>query len=1124
MRLRHRFSTDFSLGRRLFCDCSISTVTTIVPTPKKVDSLHLLTAKSGTLQPYSIFYPQVRFHLKRCLIRPNKGWNFYRIKRFFGQGVPLQFDFVSVLSSNAGDKMGGTAARGRRVSRQRLSTQVRDKSLGETRCCRNPALAIVFCYLVILATEFLGCQPTYAIGSQVGLEFAIDAPWRIEPYPNKRGGLRYGPIPIVITFHDAVFDSKRNKKDFLTKELLNLIGWKTVNVGALHDIQVEERTKSGRKKKTFSPSQLTEIERKSDISKRNLEPPHEVCWPTSGMDCRKLLDITKTHEWHAMLWYVPQDQSLKPGDNVHLTVSVKTKHKKDFRVWTNNLLVHVGEAPLPRFSDHWLYGDLHYHAQMTDNDGESAYSYRNVVRGLAALGMDFAFMTDHASDGVQSDTVLNLSALLDVPGAGRITISNTKEARDLNQTRFGVAKKIIFGRNGANELIGQDVKTGGVASYHSHNVLPQIFMGEEIDAWPQMSVGEQRLGAISFGDGLEYLWSHGRNPRDESSCLRKALGKKQRSAREIAKGNCRAKYSKRLSVNQSNQPHLVLDEQGAALREDIKGALPGKKADFLGDLFVDSAPHPSRQHLVYFPFDASPGSSTGWITGKTGKFGGASRSLESLVKEISKKGHAFLAHPLEGHQPGGAGPDIVPYSESALDTAWASPGILGLQFWNEDERLRSIGPTGKAKLSLKIGVPFIPKLQKNLKSFEWDTTKPIQEIETRRNGVSTKFYNYRLPFTPARNKGTLPYVWESQVDSQSAFFDLYHGAYTWDKYLRKGLDPQHIRHLNWLRGKPRKWFMAGGSDAHGDWNFKRKGRFLPCAIEQLSPWCDFPAVDAPLGRPRNLVFVGPAHGSHSRSLPGVKRHTNRQVIDALVAGRFSVTDGPALRIAVDRNRNYKIDEHDFQMGETFHLFPGERIPIIVEWFSTPEFGPVEKVDIYLGTKEATYLTATHGVPQPPEASRRLGKNSYVSDPSGMLQVRFAQENNRPERFRGQVRLYADPKDFPGLQEKNGFFYARAFVATERSERCPRNFPTAADGSCIPRFAYSNPVWGQFIPQCQEDNLGIDMNRDGMPDVCGATKFRLDPCRRDSPATCRVVEAVRLSNPMSANPAINFLLL
>ena len=62
--------------------------------------------------------------------------------------------------------------------------------------------------------------------------------------------------------------------------------------------------------------------------------------------------------------------------------------------------------PAPRFrDDRWAYGDLHFHGQGTDNEGESGYNYRGVIRAMGAMGLDFVLATEHASD---SDQILDV--------------------------------------------------------------------------------------------------------------------------------------------------------------------------------------------------------------------------------------------------------------------------------------------------------------------------------------------------------------------------------------------------------------------------------------------------------------------------------------------------------------------------------------------------------------------------------------------------------------------------------------------------------------------------------------------------------------------------------------------
>jgi hypothetical protein len=139
--------------------------------------------------------------------------------------------------------------------------------------------------------------------------------------------------------------------------------------------------------------------------------------------------------------------------------------------------------------------------------------------------------------------------------------------------------------------------------------------------------------------------------------------------------------------------------------------------------------------------------------------------------------------------------------------------------------------------------------------------------------------------------------------------------------------------------------MAGGSDSHGDLNFRRYGR------PGNERWTDVPVGDTAIGNPRNLVTMAqpqggpPVAAADTTTSNGPLRYSNQAVIASLRAGRFSVTDGPAIRIAIDRNLNGVIDDVDIPMGGTFDDFPGDRIPLLVEWLSTPEFGPIARVDV-----------------------------------------------------------------------------------------------------------------------------------------------------------------------------------
>ena len=219
----------------------------------------------------------------------------------------------------------------------------------------------------------------------------------------------------------------------------------------------------------------------------------------------------------------------------------------------------------------------------------------------------------------------------------------------------------------------------------------------------------------------------------------------------------------------------------------------------------------------------------------------------------------------------------------------------------------------------------------------------------------------------------------------------------------RGLDFEHNTDLAWLKpGEPRRMFMGGGSDAHGDLNYRRAGYFLGTDD----------ANDTAIGKPRNLVFAGNPEGpvishtapqlvldntstvsrgagpSSSTTVPSsmvklalpppaiggglntvlngieIRPHTQEQIIRALRKGQFSVTDGPAIRTAIDKNGNKQIDPDDVQMGDIYSLqkplfigsanpVGGQTVTFITEIVSTSEFGPILDVDLYVGVHPST---------------------------------------------------------------------------------------------------------------------------------------------------------------------------
>ena len=295
-----------------------------------------------------------------------------------------------------------------------------------------------------------------------------------------------------------------------------------------------------------------------------------------------------------------------------------------------------------------------------------------------------------------------------------------------------------------------------------------------------------------------------------------------------------------------------------------------------------------------------------------------------------------------------------------------------------------------------------------------------------------------------------------------------------------GLDP--AKRPGWTNGEPRRVFMAGGSDAHGDFNFRRTGYVVG--------WTG--ANDSRIGSPRNLVDVGL---ERPKTVGNTQTIGQNQVVDGLRSGRFVVTDGPIVRIAVDMNGNNVIDDGDVPMGALADY--GCEVPLLVEWKSTEEFGKVKRVDLYVGAYRAgyqsrVYAPQNHGVRAPSDPKGTIDgaktvsgggrtyrelHDGYAVDPTGMLQF-------EPNSYSGTRKIMLRPQQFelweksctseqhceydPELHKpicisintcelqkhaKPSSLFVRAFAASWGKE-----LMSDGDYDNVRRMAYTNPVW------------------------------------------------------------------
>ena len=706
---------------------------------------------------------------------------------------------------------------------------------------------------------------------------------------------------------------------------------------------------------------------------------------------------------------------------------------------TNYARLHYAAEPLPRFSDDWAYGDVHYHSQSTDNEGESGYAYRAVATTLGAMGVDFVLASDHASS---SEQVVDISAT-----GGEVR----RGARDLTQTRWDAAQEYLHGAGAAN---AEGAAFGGARGI----APPRVFLGAEVDVMPEVPVAPTSLSVagwtVPYGNGQRW------NLLDSED------------------GVCDGHLSSAIDPCPTLgyfAPFTDVYGHTAYAVKDVQG---------LGALV-------GRQHLIYLPRYRDV--AAGLVASRTTDYGGASRHLiegGGVLDEItSKHGFAFLAHPLAGGG-GDKGPGMVPYSQYQYEKVFGNPAFKGLQLWNENNRVSS-----------------------NAGEFGEHGYRYLDPFVQNDGSVQPGFLVGEFALKPVHQLGR--WEWTTAGGPASA---LHNGTAQWDKLLRWGLDLDRTRAISWLpAGEPRRVFMAGGSDAHGDFNYRREGYATGLTK----------TTDTALARVRNLVEVGAPVGRCTTDGRCYARDTfepgyaQDQVVDAMSEGRFMVTDGPALRIVVDRNNNQQIDAGDLAMGGTVDLYGDEQLPLLIEARSTTELGDLDSIDLYVGVDHdpVTYCAGGLCLVDPPEGRARTyapvdhgvrgiyrdtvtGVN--VSDPSAHAcagdvcqmedgywlpspAVRSTLRIQASELVAGKKSIRLNLNDFPtgGLTARASRVYVRAFVRTFRPCVSETGHGTFFD-NCFERYGYTNPVWALRRPAsaaCAYSDRALDDDGDGVANAC-----------------------------------------
>jgi len=213
----------------------------------------------------------------------------------------------------------------------------------------------------------------------------------------------------------------------------------------------------------------------------------------------------------------------------------------------------------------------------------------------------------------------------------------------------------------------------------------------------------------------------------------------------------------------------------------------------------------------------------------------------------------------------------------------------------------------------------------------------------------------------------------------------------WSKELEEGVKRHWVEHfllppLRQFRKKEdlRKYYILAGSDAHMDFNyaFRPHPAFL---IHYLN--------DNAFGKARTLAYLPKQNG---RNL------TEENLFEALRTGKTLLTDGPIVLFSLRPEGSEKI----YRFGDTVLLPKVKNLELLLEWHSTEEFGPIEKIGVYLGTKKGELDISD----QIDFSCLRNDRNGF----QGRITHMFSPWTESPSYLRMQAVSSIDPKTVEGL--------------------------------------------------------------------------------------------------------------
>ena len=132
---------------------------------------------------------------------------------------------------------------------------------------------------------------------------------------------------------------------------------------------------------------------------------------------------------------------------------------------------------------------------------------------MGALGLDFLFAVDHASSSEQIIDA-DLPPVDVIPEIAhsqgdKLTEANARltggTLRDMSAERFAFSHGLIYGDKGANREASFHASSFRFPqNYLSYGVVPQIFLGGEVDAIPEVKPSALNGSQLRYGNGLVY--------------------------------------------------------------------------------------------------------------------------------------------------------------------------------------------------------------------------------------------------------------------------------------------------------------------------------------------------------------------------------------------------------------------------------------------------------------------------------------------------------------------------------------------------------------------------------------------------------------------------------------------